>query len=113
MSAMKVPAKLSRRQPKSLLGRANKFMVLAVVMLVVFEALATNAKASNGSRLTELQQQHENLRTEVASLELQVSSYASLNHIKDLATNELDMEPIGSNVLYLPFEELTQESPQP
>ena len=92
---------------KSRLGRLNKLMLFTVAILIVFEALVTNAKASNGSRLAELQLEYEELNAEVSSLELEVATYASLSHIKSNATEELGMKPIEKNVLYLPLLEST------
>lgn len=89
------------------LGRLNKLMLLTVAMLIVFEALVTNAKASNGSRLAELQSEYDALNAEVSSMELEVASFASLAKIKSLATEDLGMKPVDKNVLYLPLVETT------
>lgn len=93
-----------RRSP---LGRLNKLMLFTVALLVVFEALVTNAKASNGSRLAELQAEYESLNAEVTSLELEVATYASLSYIKSNASEDLGMKPVDKNILYLPLVEST------
>lgn len=98
----------SKREPKSPLGRLNKLLLFSVAILIIFEALITNAKASNGSKLADLQVKYEALNAEVASIELEVASYSSLSHIKHYASEDLQMETIEKNVLYLPFvEEVT------
>ncbi len=83
-------------------------MVCTIAILIVFEALVTNAKASNGSKLAQLQAEHQSLNAEVLSLELEISSYASLSHIKSYATQDLGMKPVDKNILYLPLSEPSQ-----
>src|SRR5690606_37441789 len=94
--------KLIQNKQTSPLGRLNKLLLVSVVMLFIFEALITNAKASNGSKLVELQEQYDALQLEVTSMELEIARYASLARIKNYATEELDMKPVESNVMYMP-----------
>lgn len=70
-------------------------------MLVIFEVVVSNAKASNGSRMVELQQQYDELQLTVTNLELEVASYSSLTYIEKYATEKLGMEPVEENKLYL------------
>jgi cell division protein FtsL len=106
--ASKTSTVTSNHERKSPLGRLNKLMLFTVAILIIFEALVTNAKASNGSKLAELQAEYETLNSDVSSLELEVASYASLTYIKHNATEDLGMKTVEKNVLYLPLEETSK-----
>lgn len=89
------------RKATSPLGRLNRLLLVTTIGLIVFEVLMSNAQASNGSRMVELQQQYEQLQLEVTEMELEVSSYSSLNYIEHYATEKMGMEPVKENVLYM------------
>jgi cell division protein FtsL len=100
--AFHLSSKVSTKGLKgSPLGWLNKLLILTVAVLMVCEALVTNAKASNGSRLAELQREYDALNAEITQMELEVASYSSLAYIKRYASEELKMEPVDKNILYL------------
>lgn len=95
---------IARKAPSSL-GRANKLLLVAILIMAIFEVVISNAKASNGSRMVELQEQYDTLQLQVTELELEVASYSSLTRIEEYAEENLEMEPVGENILYLPLGE--------
>ena len=55
-------------------------------------------------------EQYDALQLEVTSMELEIARHSSLSYIKEYATEELDMEPVDANILYLPISD-SSESP--
>lgn len=82
-------------------GRLGLWLWTAVVVLVVFEAMVANNQATNGQQLADLQEKQSNLSLQVSDLERQVAVTGSLQNIRQKATDQLGLQPVQKNVLYL------------
>lgn len=83
------------------LGGLKTWVWLAVVVLVLFEALINNNQVTGGQHLAELQRQQTQLAAEVSGLERQVASTGSLQAIRQRATEQLGLQEVNKNVLYV------------
>jgi hypothetical protein len=72
-----------------------------VFVLAVFEALIANNQASSGQRSAALQQQQADLSDQIDNLERRIAETGSLQNIRQRATDQLGLQPVDKNVIYL------------
>lgn len=99
------------KRRKSVWPRLTGWIWLAVVILVVFEALIANSQATIGQQLSSLQDEQSSLSAEIDQLDRQVAEAGSLQNITQQATGKLGMQPVDKNVLYMAWPTPTKEQP--
>lgn len=93
------------------LGGVRVWVWGAVVVLVIFEALITNNQATNGQQLADLEQKQSELSLQVSELDRQIAITGSLQNIRQRATDQLGLQPVDKNVLYVSWPTPEEDSP--
>ncbi len=90
----------------SKLGLVNICLAMGVAILLIAETILTNTQVAIGSQSNALLSQQSQLADQVSQLTKEVSRYKSLQYINQQATQELKMEPLHKNLMYLPSPEV-------
>lgn len=88
------------KQKRSIGTHINRWLLLILIVLAVFEVLITSNQATNGGQLAQLQAEQAQLTEDITRLERQASQISSLSYIRQYATEKLGMQPVDKNVLY-------------
>lgn len=110
-SSAKTEVVVKSKSKRARLGGLKTWVWLAVVILVLFEAMINNNQATNGQHLADLQDQQVHLSTEVDELQRQVAATGSLQSIRQRATEQLGLQEINKNVLYVTWPTITPTPP--
>ena len=97
----KIEPKPKPRHRKSAWRGVTTWIWLAVVVMLVFEALIANSQATSGQQLSNLQDEQSSLSVQIDQLERQVAQAGSLQNVKQQATDKLGMQPVSKNILYM------------